>query len=208
MSFAPHHLLLLLIGAGAIRTQNSASQRISAHNSGLDQVIDILLTMMKDFRSQMTGDKETWEHYSSWSDSEEADKTSFIQEQEALVMSKTALKSANQDAVQKLTSEISGLNGDVLSTKKSIAELTQLRKEEHFQHEEELADLTKTIDAVNKAIEILEGHYSASGAVLSEIKKRVQYALSLSDNGKDERRESALTNFIQQAGPDWLSVDG
>merc|ERR1719375_2819606 len=152
--------------------------------------------MMKDFRSQMQGDKESWEGYSSWSDAEEQDKTSFIQEQQALVMSNTAMKSANQDAVQKLTAEISNLNGEILSTKKSIAELTKLRKEEHFQHEEELADLTKTIDAVNKAIEILEGHYSASGAVLSEIKKRVQYALSLVN--ADDSKVKVVTQFLQK----------
>jgi len=179
---------------------------MGSHNSGLDQVVNILLGMMKDFRSQMEGDKGSWEAYGAWSDSEEADKTTFVQEQEALVMSKTALKSANQDAVQKLTGEISGLNGDILATKKSIAELTNLRKEESHQHKEELADLTKTIDAVNKAIEILEGHYSASGAVLSEIKKRVQYALSLSDSG--DQKTNVLTNLIQQGGPDWLNVDG
>jgi len=208
MKYSPIILLFLFGGAFALRTQNSVSQHVGVHGGGLDEVISILLQMMKDFRTQMEGDKGTWEHYSAWSDSEEQDKTSFIQEQEALVMSKNALKSANEDAVQKLTGEISGLEGDILATRKSIAELTKLRKEEHHQHEEELADLTKTIDAVNKAIEILEGHYSASGAVLSEIKKRVQYALSLSDNGKDERRDSPLTNFIQEAGPDWLSVDG
>merc|ERR1719301_152782 len=54
-----------------------------------------------------------------------------------------------------------------------------LRREEHGQHEAELSDLTKTIEAVNKAIEILEGHYAANEATLSEIKKRVQYAMSL-----------------------------
>merc|ERR1719217_1780282 len=114
-------------------------------------------------------------------------------------MSKEALKNANEQQVQQLTADIAKLNSDMAATVNSMKELATLRKEEHAQHEEELADLTKTIDAVNKAIEILEGHYSASGAVLSEIKKRVQYALSLSDNGRDERKESALTNLIQQA---------
>merc|ERR1719440_1721468 len=199
-------VLCLSVGVGSLRTQKSQSEKIGTHEGGLDQVIDILLGMMKDFRSQMQGDKESWEGYSSWSDSEEADKTSFIQEQQALVMSKTALKSANQEAVQKLTSEIDTLNSDVLSTKKSIAELTQLRKEEHFQHEEELADLTKTIDAVNKAIEILEGHYAASGSALAEIKKRVQYAMSLTD--ADSHKDNPLTQFIQESGPDWLNTDG
>merc|ERR1719454_1718291 len=101
-------------------------------------------------------------------------------------MSQTALMNANEQEVQKLTGELSKYRSDIAATMRSVAELTQLRREEHEQHEAELADLTKTIDAVNKAIEILEGHYSASGAALSEIKKRVQYALSLADNNQQK----------------------
>jgi len=189
----------------ALKMHSVTSQKTGS-KKGLDDVISLLLQMMTDFHTQMQDDKGAWESYQEWSEQTESDKTSFVQEQEALVMSKTALMNANEQQVQKLTGEISKLGSDIAATKNSIKELTQLRHEEHLQHEEELADLTKTIDAVNKAIEILEGHYAASGAALSEIKKRVQYAMSLTD--ADSHKDNPLTNFIQQAGPDWLGVDG
>merc|ERR1719217_128669 len=123
----------------------------STSKKGLDDVISLLLQMMTDFHTQMQDDKASWESYSEWSEQTETDKTSFVQEQEALVMSKSALMNANEQQVQKLTGEISKLGSDIAATIASIKELTQLRREEHMQHEEELADLTKTIDAVNKA---------------------------------------------------------
>merc|ERR1719379_2413276 len=116
-------------------------------------------------------------------------------------MSQTALMSANQQEAQKLTAEIAKLQGDIAATVKSVDELTLLRRQEHSQHEAELADLTKTIDAVNKAIEILEGHYAASQATLAEIKKRVQYAMSLTGTNMQMLQKKS-------GAPDWLSVDG
>ena len=46
----------------------------------------------------------------------------------------------------------------------------------HKAHQEEVADLTHTIEAVNKATEVLEGHYAAS-ASMAEIKQEVTLCL-------------------------------
>lgn len=175
---------------------------ISEKQQGLDKVISVLLKMMGDFQAQTTADKDGWEGYLAWSEQQESDKTGYVQEQQALVMSQNALLNANKQSVQKLTAELAKLGSDVQSTRHSLDELSMLRRQEHGQHEAELGDLTKTIDAVNKAIEILEGHYAASEATLAEIKKRVQYAMSLTGT-------SVPTQFMQRTGaPDWLSVDG
>lgn len=192
--------------AAIIAVHGLELQSSSASRKGLDNVINILLGMMGDFRQQTEADKEAHEGYTSWSDDQETDKTAYMQEQQALTMSQQALMSANEQAVQKLTEEIGQYNLDIRKTMKSIAELTQLRQEEHSQHEAELADLTKTIDAVNKAIEILEGHYAADGAALAEIKNRVQLAMSLVN--ADDSKVKVVTQFMQKRGPDWLSVDG
>merc|ERR1719387_3423475 len=188
-------LLIPLLSLGAF----GHGLRLQSKNDGLDQVITLLLKMMSDFRSQTTADKDAWEGYSSWSEESESDKNGYMQEQQALEMSQTALMSANQQEAQKLTAEIAKLQGDIAATVKSVDELTLLRRQEHSQHEAELADLTKTIDAVNKAIEILEGHYAASQATLAEIKQRVQYAMSLT---------GVNAGALVQKGPDWLSTDG
>lgn len=201
-------VMWFLLFCAAVSGVGGSNLRLSSasHTKGLDEVISILLKMMSDFRGQTEADKDSFEGYSSWSDDQEADKTGYMQEQQALVLSQQALQSANEQAVQKLTAEIATLNQDIAKTMSSLTELAQLRREEHSQHEAELADLTKTIDAVNKAIEILEGHYAADGAALAEIKNRVQLAMSLVN--EDDSKVKVVTQFMQQRGPDWLSVDG
>merc|ERR1719265_2129484 len=161
----------------------------------MDSVISLLLKMMTDFRGQ------------SGSEEQETDKTGYMQEQQALVMSQNALLNANKGQVASLTEGISKLRGDIAGTIRSVDELTMLRRQEHSQHEAELADLTKTIDAVNKAIEILEGQYAANGATLAEIKNRVQLALSLA-NADDNKVNVITAGFMQMGEPDWLGVDG
>merc|ERR1719265_184676 len=126
----------------------------------MDSVISLLLKMMTDFRGQ------------SGSEEQETDKTGYMQEQQALVMSQNAMLNANKQSLAKLSEDILKLQGDIAGTIKSVDELSMLRRQEHGQHQAELADLTKTIEAVNKAIEILEGHYAASEQTLAEIKKR------------------------------------
>merc|ERR1719446_1472883 len=82
-----------------------------------------------------------------------------------------------------------------------------LRQEEHKAHEEELADLTHTIEAVNKATEVLEGHYAAAGS-LSEIKQEVTQALSTLalKRGSEAVSMKPVTALLQN--PDWLNTDG
>merc|ERR1719305_709336 len=88
----------------------------------------------------------------------------------------------------------------------NINELVKLRQEEHQAHEEELADLRHTIEAVNKATEVLEGHYAAAGS-LAEIKQEVTQALStLALNRGSDPSMKPVTALLQN--PDWLATGG
>merc|ERR1719473_66156 len=174
--------------------------------SGIDQVIGVLKEMLIDFNTQATDDKHNWEEYSKWSDDEETDRNSFIQEQEGVVMSSTAALNANKQQVQTLTAQIADLTSEIAETTASLEELIHLRQEEHKTHEEEVADLTHTIEAVNKATEVLEGHYAAAGS-LSEIKQEVTQALStLALNRGSDPSMKPVAALLQN--PDWLNVDG
>merc|ERR1719379_2080314 len=162
--------------------------------------------MLIDFNTQATEDKKNWEDYSKWSADEETDRNAFIQEQEGVVMSSTAQLNANKQQVQTLTAQIADLESEIAEMTASINELVKLRKEEHQAHEEELADLTHTIEAVNKATEVLEGHYAAAGS-LTEIKQEVTQALStLALNRGSDPSMKPVTALLQN--PDWLNVDG
>merc|ERR1719171_1459372 len=94
-----------------------------------------------------------------------------------------------------------------------------MRQEEHQAYEASLADVTKTIRAVTKATEILEGHYSAAGAALAEIRKRVQIALTMYGQPLESATPENMKNlasFLQggsaggsgEDAPDFLKVDG
>jgi len=179
----------------------------SGTGSSIDQVIGVLKDMLIDFNTQAADDKKNWEEYSKWSDDEETDRNSFIQEQEGVVMSSTAALNANKQQVQTLTAQIADLTSEIAETTASLEELIHLRQEEHKAHEEEVADLTHTIDAVNKATEVLEGHYAANGASMSEIKEQVTKALSaLALSRMNDPKMAPVTALLQN--PDWLNVDG
>merc|ERR1719207_437216 len=121
-------------------------------------------------------------------------------------MSSTAALNANKQSVQTLTQQIADLTAEISETTASLQELIHLRQEENKAHEEEVADLTHTIEAVNKATEVLEGHYAAAGS-LSEIKAEVTKALStLALSRMNDPKMNVVTSLLQN--PDWLAVDG
>lgn len=201
-------------------SEMSESESSTAAASSLAEVIELLGQMLHDFDTQGEEDKNNWEAYLKWSEGSEEEKNNFVQEQEALVMATEAKKSANEQQVAKLGEDLVQLASDIQSTKQSLAELIKMRKEEHKAFEEGLTDLTKTIKAVTKATEILEGHYAASGAGLTEIRRRVQLALTMygvrSPSATEENVEK-LTSFLQgddsflqqdNQGPDFLNTDG
>merc|ERR1719473_578416 len=128
----------------------------------------------------------------------------FIQEQEGVVMSSTAQLNANKEQEQTLTGQLAELASEIAEIEKSIAELVQLRADEHKAHQEDIADLTKTIEATNKAVEVLEGHYAATSAQMVEIKQQITSALSaLALSGHSDVKFASL---IQD--PNWLNTDG
>ena len=199
-------LLLALADCALLSRRNQLTLSASTR-SGIDQVIDVLKEMLNSFNTQASEDKQNWEDYSKWSDDEEKDRNTFIQEQEGVVMSSTAQLNANKQQVQTLTAQIADLTSEIAETEASLSELIHLRQEEHKAHEEEVADLTHTIEAVNKATEVLEGHYAATGASLSEIKAEVTKALStLALSRASDPKMAVVTSLLQN--PDWLNADG
>merc|ERR1719421_2230734 len=198
--------LLLVLADCALLSRRSADQSKTKVGSGIDQVIGVLKKMLLDFATQSAEDKKNWEDYSKWSDDEEKDRNQFIQEQEGVVMTSTAQLNANKQQVQTLTADIADLTSEIAELTASIQELVHLRQEENKAHEEEVADLTHTIEAVNKATEVLEGHYAAAGS-LSEIKAEVTKALStLALSRMNDPKMSVVTSLLQN--PDWLNTDG
>jgi len=196
---------------GQSQAAMTAAERAAA---SLGEVIEVLSTMMKEFGDQEVEDKENWDKYQKWSDDTEIEKGDFIQEQTQLVMATTATLNANKQQVAKLTEEIATLTEDIAETVKSIEELVKMRAEEKTAFEVTLADLVKTIKAVLKATDILEGHYATgSAAELNEIRSRIQLALTMygvRSEQATQRNVNLLSSFLQTGNrnPDFLNTDG
>jgi chromosome segregation ATPase len=196
---------------GGSQAQMTQAERAAA---SLGEVIEVLTTMLKEFADQEVEDKENWEKYQKWSDDTEVEKNDFIQEQTQLVMATTATMNANKQQVAKLAEELATLAEDIAETIKSIQELVKMRTEEKAAFEVTLADLVKTIKAVLKATDILEGHYaSGSAAELTEIRSRIQLALTMYGVRSEHATQSnvnLLSSFLQTGtrGPDFLNTDG
>merc|ERR1719160_40291 len=181
--------------------------------NSLNEVIEILSNMLQEFNTQAAEDKQNWEKYSAWSDQSEMDKNDFINDQNALIMSSESKKAANEQMVQKLIADLQKLATEIAETEASLKQLAQMRAEERAQFEASLADITKTLQAVAKATQILEGHYNADKAALSEIRARVQMALttsglhiSMATQDNVEKLASLLQSSSQKS--EYLNVDG
>lgn len=199
-----------LVGGGKVVENGMSTEAVA---SSLDEVIEVLANMLQEFNTQATEDKENWEKYQKWSDDSEADKNDFMNDQNALIMSSESKKSANQQMVQKLIEDLGKLSTEIMETEASLKQLAQMRAEERAQFEAALADVTKTIAAVNKATQILAGHYSADKAALNEIRARVQMALTTSGlhiSMATQDNVKMLASLLQGGAkePDYLNVDG
>merc|ERR1719326_526234 len=144
-----------------------------------------------------------WANYEKLNDGQQADKTAFVQGMKSQVLTCEGQKSAAEGRVTALTSALAQLGADLGEARTSITEITNMRTSEHATHQAEIADLTKTISAVNNAITILSSHYDQAG--LAQVRKTLSRAMQIAEI---ERMMTAdqlhtLTGMVQQ--PDYLS---
>jgi len=148
-----------------------------AHGADLRDVLSLLQQMLERFTAQTAADQQAWDQYAAWSDQQQQDKQAFLQEQQSVVSVNSAQQHASEAIVQSLTEALTLLRQEVSQTTTSIAELERMREGEHSEFEKQLRDLESTIEAVNRGIDILEGHYGAAG--LAEVRSGIAKAMQL-----------------------------
>jgi hypothetical protein len=204
--------LLLCAAAASLRgtaAGTAAHGAAATARGGLDEVISLLQGMLTKFAAHFQEDRTNWEAYTKLADEQEQDKQAFLTNQKSLLSSTTALLNAKRDEVQKLTTDLATLAQDIAQTQSSLKELADLRAKEHEQHEAELSDLIKSINAVTKATEVLSGQYAATPDNLALIRRTVQMGItSLQVNGRLQGLPPGTTEFLQGAQPNWLDKDG
>jgi chromosome segregation ATPase len=161
--------------------------------------------MLDRFEEQSTADQKGWDQYDAWSDQQQADKKAVLQEQESLVSVNSASQHSSEAILQSLGEALSLLKQEAKETKSSIAELESMRAEEHKEFERTVADLDATLDSIDKALEILQGHYGASS--LSQLRPALSRALQLVTlhGPVAETQVSLLTRALQE--PKYLTAE-
>jgi len=192
--------------------QQRAEALENAKNA-LADVIELVQNMLKEFLAQHEEIMDNWKKYTKWADDSEMEKQEFIMENKKIVMATQASKSSNEQQVQKLSEELLTFDEDLGKTTKSIGVLEKMRKEEKAQFEVTLSDVTKTVAAVVKAIEILHGH-QATAADLMEVRDRMQLALTeygihspLATQTNVQKLDSLLQTNSRSGEPDVNVVD-
>jgi len=197
-------LLLLIVGVqGALLGRSSTRAAAHGKTREITDVITLLSNMMTNFNTQNGHDKTNWEEYSTWSEKQETDKNSYLQETKGVVMTAQAQKSAGEGTIASLTTALNTLTSDLADARNSVAEVTRMREEEHQLHEAQVRDLQATITAVNNAITVLQAHYDSAG--LAQVRQQLSHAMQISELSKvvTVDQMSLLNKMVQD--PDYLS---
>merc|ERR1719191_812801 len=171
-------IFLPLLAQGAFLSRSSTRSG-AEEKSGLSDVIAVLNGMMEAFGKMVTEDNTNWANYEKLNDGQQADKTAFVQGMKSSVLTCEGQKSAAEGRVTALTNALTQLATDIGEAKASITEITNMRNGEHATHQAEIADLTKTIAAVNNAVTILSSHYDQAG--LAQVRKTLSRAMQIAD---------------------------
>jgi len=203
-------LLCLLFTAEAFQLREpqaflSTRSAAVASDSGITDVIQLLQGMRDRTNAQIEEDKTNWNTYSAWSDKQESDKNAYITEMKSVSLTATSTMNANLGQVSTLKESLALLASDIATTTGSLQQVTAMRTQEHELHVAELADLSNTINSVNKAITILEAHYDAAG--LAQVKKEIAHALELAALSKvlGAEQQRSLQGMLQQPDGDYSS---
>jgi hypothetical protein len=196
-------ILFPLLAQSAFLSRSS-TRSAAEETSGLSDVIAVLNGMMEAFGKMVTEDNTNWGNYEKLNDGQQADKTAFVQGMKSQVLTCEGQKSAAEGRVTALTNALTQLATDLGEARGSITEITNMRNSEHATHQAEVADLTKTIAAVNNAVTILSSHYDQAG--LAQVRKTLSRAMQIAEIEKLMTADQihALTIMVQQ-GPDYLS---
>eukprot|EP00401_Gymnodinium_catenatum_P038019 CAMPEP_0117484712 /NCGR_PEP_ID=MMETSP0784-20121206/14595_1 /TAXON_ID=39447 /ORGANISM="" /LENGTH=723 /DNA_ID=CAMNT_0005279285 /DNA_START=93 /DNA_END=2264 /DNA_ORIENTATION=- len=133
----------------------AAAASAAAPDSPLGKVITLLQEMKTQVEGEAAGDQAAYDKYDCWCKTTDKEKTAVI---EATTRTIAELTSFVEEAAAKagqLKTEIEGLAADIAEDYDALNQATELRNEEKAAFDEENADLTETLAALKKAIEVL-----------------------------------------------------
>jgi chromosome segregation ATPase len=161
-------LTVLTLPVAALLKQGTA-----AAEDGEVNPVSKIVKLLKDMQTRLTEEAETdetiYEKMTCFCEVTEKEKKASIAAAEATIDESTAAIEENSALSAQLKTEIENLKSEMAKAQDAIDEATGLRESEREEFEAENKELLETIDALDRALEVLGKHQS-----FLEVKKQLQ----------------------------------
>jgi len=165
-------LTVLTLPVAALLKQGTAAAEAEDVNLDVNPVSKIV-KLLKDMQTRLTEEAETdetiYEKMTCYCEVTEKEKKASIAAAEATIDESTAAIEENSALSAQLKTEIENLKNEMAKAQDAIDEATGLRESEREEFEAENKELLETIDALDRALEVLGKHQS-----FLEVKKQLQ----------------------------------
>lgn len=135
--------------------QNQAGMPAEA----IKRVIDMLNNLIAEMDAEAEQDEKQFAEFQEWCTVQQAASAQHIQNLQTTIEELKAALALLYSQRSELETVIARLNGEIDETKSQIAQATEKRNEEHTNFVAEQQDFVNSINACNKAVDILKKHY-------------------------------------------------
>jgi hypothetical protein len=128
---------------------------VQAVSNPLGKVVTLLREMKAQVEGEATTDDASYEKYSCWCKTSDAEKTTAVKDATARIDELDNFLAEADSLSAKLKTEIEGLVFDIDESKTALAEATAGREKERSNFEAEEADMKETIGLLKQAVDVL-----------------------------------------------------
>jgi chromosome segregation ATPase len=138
-----------------VQNQNQAGMPAEA----IKRVIDMLNNLIAEMDAEAEQDEKQFAEFQKWCTTQQAASAQYITQLQTTIEELKAALALLYSQRSELEAVIARLNGEIDETKSQIAQATEKRNEEHANFVTEQQDFENSINACNKAVDILKKHY-------------------------------------------------
>jgi len=141
-------------------TQHSQSQnQESMPAEAIKRVIDMLNNLIAEMDAEAEQDEKQFAEFSVWCDTQQKASAQHIETLKTMIEELKAALAKLYSQRSELEAVIARLDDEISTVKSQIAQATEKRNEEHSNFVKEQQDFENSINACNKAVDILKKHY-------------------------------------------------
>jgi hypothetical protein len=128
---------------------------IQADDSPIRKVVKLVTSMKATAEKEAESDKEAYDKFVCWADTNEVKKEKTIEDEKANVQIQEAFVETSSGTSASLSAEIKDLKSDIADAKEALAEAEELRVKESDNFQAEEADMKETIGLLKEALTAL-----------------------------------------------------